>query len=502
MIRNFILILFLLIPSVCFAETPLNSYSEIQKRKDGGTITIYSYPKYYDNNGTFEAISTDIKTSNETGWDWEVVKGVYKLKVKDDGTFEINHLGDVFSQRLIGIGFYNTDTKQRILKTNISLSNGTVDNNTITWSLPLNCTYQIVYSNNNFKDILTFSQQAKNYFKNNAHENWTVENSWVGLIYDMDLSNSTLIDSKDFDTDGSINFVKNGRVKHKIKSAVVRHSKYQDPTYDINGTITNSQYSNLKWTKKKIYKNGYYVEAIPVQALNSENGTLKFNTDITFQEGASSYSGTEDTYMTGTGTPDSNFGSLEYFDVARPYDTTWITRGLIKFDVSSISSTAIIQNATISVYRDATANTGYAPKISLKRCLKTWKESEASWNNWTTGKAWGVGGASNQSDDGTDNSANGSDYDRKETALGWWNFTAWTPLSAGFMNLNITPLVQGWTNTSIVNNGIVITAESANQGLTIRFWSSENTTADNRPKLIINYTDGVTAVDDTSYYIL
>jgi len=52
--------------------------------------------------------------------------------------------------------------------------------------------------------------------------------------------------------------------------------------------------------------------------------------------------------------------------------------GLIKFNLSSIPETAIIESATISLYYNATQN----QNISFHRVLQDWNEDDVTWDNW------------------------------------------------------------------------------------------------------------------------
>lgn len=53
--------------------------------------------------------------------------------------------------------------------------------------------------------------------------------------------------------------------------------------------------------------------------------------------------------------------------------------GLIKFDLSSIPTSATIESATISLHLNTTVNT---KKVSFHRVLQDWNEDDVTWNNW------------------------------------------------------------------------------------------------------------------------
>ena len=353
--------------------------------------TILPYPKYYKDSDTLKEVDTDIVASDDVGWDWEVKKGVYETHVKNDGTFEINHLGDKYSQKLLGIGFYNTDTKEKVIKSNLTLSSPVVNGSEITWSLPLGSSYKLFYGNNIFKDILTISQQAKNYLKANKPDGWTAQNTWIGLIYDMDLSQSPMIESKDFESDNDIKFISNGKVKHRIRRAIVKHGNW-----DNNPDADNT---DKQWLKKKIYKNGKYVEAIPVLALESEDGSLIFNTTVTFQEGVSGYSGCIDTYIRSGGNANTNYDATDaLFCKWADVPPGFFNRGvLIAFDVSDIPSSGTVTSTALSLTfgNDIAGNN----TLYLHDCLRTWVEAQATWNIYSTGNSWTTAGCRSDGND-------------------------------------------------------------------------------------------------------
>jgi hypothetical protein len=448
-------------------------------------------------NNNLELVDCNIVSSSDTGWDYEVKKGVYKLRIKNDGTFEQNHLGDIVSQKIIGIGFFNSDTKERIIKTNLTLLNPTVNGNEISWSLPLGCSYKLVYINDQFKDVLTISQQAKTYLKNNKPAGWTAQNTWVGIIYDMDLSQSSMIESKDFETDGNIRFIKDGRIKHRIEKTVVKHSSFINSA-DENVNIDKS------WSKKKFYKNGKYIEAIPVKALESVDGSLIFNTVVSFQEGVSpdaSYTGTQFWGMRSTAATkvylDNAIWSGEF--TADPKN---IYRGSLIFDVSSIPSSATVTTATFTLtFVAETVANDYL--IYLYEFLKPWNEPAATaepasdvandpcWSHqYYDETAWGTAGAGSE------------DVDRNTNIVASNTVTSATNTDITFQSESMDALVEDWIDGTKTNYGIQVAGQEDGASRT-KYWASPTyATAGDRPELTIDYTTPGGAVDDSQVMMI
>lgn len=482
--RLLYVLILILITANCYAVEPINHFTEKINNQNGTVTTkIYSYPKYYNNNGNLETINTNFVASSDIGWDWEVKNGIYKLHVKNDGTFEINHLNDVFSLKLNGLGFYNSDTKQRVLplQTQVNLSNPTINGNAITWTLAGGSSYRIEYINDTFKDILTIGNTAKNFLKNNKPDGWTVDNTWVGLIYDINLSKSSMVEGSDIESDGDIKFISNGKIKHMFKKAWAKSTNYQEAIFDESGNMTNPSESSLIWPRKRIIKNGKYIEAIKAIALDiQDNGNIVFNTDVTFQEGVSGYSGTIDAHTYNSSADTNN--DVATIEVHNQFGSG-IRRGFIKFDVSSIPSNATVSSAVLGLTVDGTAN-GHGGTIGLWRIFKAWTETGVTHNDWINpDNEWTTAGCANADDAGVDNSGDGTGADRKSTAE-----ATLAESGTGVKNYTITTAVQNWVNGSWANNGLLIWISSGTVTDAHGYHSSEAATSSDRPLLSVTYT--------------
>jgi len=210
-------------------------------------------------------------------------------------------------------------------------------------------------------------------------------------------------------------------------------------------------------------------------------------TDVTFQDGVSpdaSYAGTNDCSMqqesgdtnNGTGT------TMLFSDV-----TNYQDRPVIKFDVSSIPSTATIDSAVLSLY--ANWDTSATCAIWVHRIFKAWPiETDVTWNDWdNTALEWTTAGCGNADDAGSDNSGDATGADRTSTANATYNKAAWE--GGKYQTWTITTLVQGWVNGTMANNGVRISTDIGDcitdNGT---YSSSENATTARRPKLVVSYT--------------
>lgn len=210
-----------------------------------------------------------------------------------------------------------------------------------------------------------------------------------------------------------------------------------------------------------------------------------FATALTLQQGADSYSGVSDTHLYKADGGDSNENTSVILKAATQY-AAYEFRVVIKFDVSSIPAGSTINSATLYLYRSSDQGTSVV--TGVHRVFKAWTNTGATWNDWINPNSeWGAGGAENASDAGTDNSGDGSDYDRTTTPLDTYSYTVWA--AAGWWDWDVTTAVQNWVDETWANNGLSLKVSSGEINDQQGFHSSEYLTdTTKRPKLVIDYT--------------
>jgi hypothetical protein len=298
--------------------------------------TKYSEPKYYLNDASeLTDINANFVSSLDENFDFEVTKGLYSLKVKSNGTLQALYNNKGVSMRIVGFGFYNSETKQKIIKTGIALSNPVVDENRIYWSLPLDANYFIEYNSKYFRDVIEMPQAIKDFLKNNKPSGWNKQNTWIALIYDVNAINLNLVE---FDSNKNI-FLRDDKnnTMFLLPAKKVYHELHQSGLGDFNN-------EGREWQKKRIYYNGYYIEAIPVTALDSEQGKLIWNLTFNANVPQSDFDGDE-----------TNLGAIETTDPQIVLDGIMYGGGV------SFSSVSISQGTTIS---EATLHLTYNYKCS------------------------------------------------------------------------------------------------------------------------------------------
>lgn len=149
---------------------------------------------------------------------------------------------------------------------------------------------------------------------------------------------------------------------------------------------------------------------------------------------------------------------------------------LLRWDVSAtIPSNAIVRSATIKVTVSDKAEQTY----ELYEGLRAWDEGGASWNQASSGVAWGTAGAK-------------AATDRGSIALGGIAASS-TGDKTITLNAGGLAAVQRWVSSPSSNRGLVIADASNDNRLEIR--SSEYRTKSSRPKLTVTW-DAAAPVPD------
>lgn len=133
------------------------------------------------------------------------------------------------------------------------------------------------------------------------------------------------------------------------------------------------------------------------------------------------------------------------------------SRGLIKFDLSSIPANSTVTSATLYLYEHDSKD---GQMTYIYRVTSNWSENSATWLNW---------------------SLLGGDFDS-----GISHFTFIPAQNNCRLTMDITNLVQAWVNGTYQNFGLMLYSIGPNQ--TINYTSKEDGTASQRPKLNIVYT--------------
>ena len=170
----------------------------------------------------------------------------------------------------------------------------------------------------------------------------------------------------------------------------------------------------------------------------------------------------------------TNFGTSTLFQIGEWNGGTSVNRGILKFDLSSIPSNAVISDATLSLWVDGDLSSN-ARTAEMFRVRRNWVESQVTWNVWSTSNNWTTAGAGDTTNDIDSTVCGSCSFTASESAGTQKDFT--------LVVAELTKLIDGTYN----NYGWLFKMQTeTNDEYQMR--SSSHATSANRPKLVINYT--------------
>jgi len=192
---------------------------------------------------------------------------------------------------------------------------------------------------------------------------------------------------------------------------------------------------------------------------------------VNFQNGVSptsAYQGSTDAELR-QASPTSNFGAATVCG-ADGDDGSGVDKScLFYWDVSSVPSTATVTSASVTLrIVDGSSNS-----YDIYEVLRSWNESQTTWNNATSTVSWQTPGAFGTTERGA----------IVGTITGSTNTTKTVTLNAAGI-----ARVQSWVNSPSANAGLIVAHATNSNGLD--FASSEASTAANRPLLRVTYDTG------------
>lgn len=171
-----------------------------------------------------------------------------------------------------------------------------------------------------------------------------------------------------------------------------------------------------------------------------------------------------------TGGATTNFGSNVSLAVGRLSVDSQIYRSLIKFDLSSVPSDAVISSAVLSLMVNGDYSTN-AETISVYRVIRAWTEAGVTWIKYDGAVNWQTVGGFGA-------------LDCEQTPIGATAFAASETVGV-FKDFALTPTTKAGLD---LGNGWLIKADAEAVSNGYGFHSSDAATAGNRPRLVITYS--------------
>ena len=187
---------------------------------------------------------------------------------------------------------------------------------------------------------------------------------------------------------------------------------------------------------------------------------------VTLQHGVNGYTGTEDVGIIAW-FPNTNYdgGVNDQMEIR----STGQLAGLLRFDLTSIPSSATVTAAVLSVYAPAR----YGPRpltVGVYEVYRPWVAAQATWNQAASGDSWGIPGCNNTTSD------RAAIPESSVTMFGVWQW----------YDFNVTNMVQKWVSTPSANHGLAF--QSRGNAAGIKLVTSEHSGIWMHPKLTIYYS--------------
>lgn len=179
-----------------------------------------------------------------------------------------------------------------------------------------------------------------------------------------------------------------------------------------------------------------------------------------------------DTYIR-SDQPTNNFSTLTTMRIGETTGAVAEYRGLIKFDLSSIPSNAIIQSARLRLFMTGNQSSN-GEDMRCFRLLKPWT-SAATYNTYDGTNNWETAGGFGATD-------------CEQTDIGFHWFIDLPQVNQAYDWFLDAALVQEWLDGTLDNNGLLIKNDTDSSNNAHTFATSRHATEANRPQLEIIYS--------------
>lgn len=190
----------------------------------------------------------------------------------------------------------------------------------------------------------------------------------------------------------------------------------------------------------------------------------------------------KDGYMA-SGFTTFNNGTTIHLLVGERDDGTGTNRSLIQFNLTSIPSNATVTSATLSLYQWHERSSNIRT-FRIYRMIRAWVEGTgagsasgdgATWATYNGVSNWGTAGADNTTSDRESGDSGNRSMGTGETVNVFKDFTM------------TAAAVEAWISGAFANNGMLLKMDTETNDEHL-FYSSDETTAANRPKFQVVYT--------------
>ena len=356
------------------AKIPKGFHSEVE----GTKFRIFGVPRYYkDDAGTLKAIEGKLVSSKRSGYKWEVVKGLYKLWIKEDGTWTFNHRGDERSFKPVSIITERLESKTEKGALDFTKVTPTVTDNSIKWTLANGVVYEIIYLNHQLRDKITIPEDVKEAYIGSLLVAEKVD-TLIGIKYDVSVDDEKCDVVEPNDERDAIYF--------KEKTSKIRPHRIRSDTINAVSIIDKKDNIDVFQRRRKLTATEF-VDKVPVNGAEYEKD-ISFNTTIVFgdhTDATTGYTGTQDTwiwnYALGS-QANRNFGDSDEMFIGSSFQPC---RPLIAFNLKEFDDNypdilaANINSIEVNIYVK-TVNSGGPGTCDIYGVLQDYGTASGDWD--------------------------------------------------------------------------------------------------------------------------
>ncbi|HQP99920.1 MAG TPA: DNRLRE domain-containing protein [bacterium] len=446
--------------------------SETSERIAPNTVVFLTYPKYYKTvTGELAPVVTDLVVSGDPEWDFEVNRGIWRLRVRTDGTFRADHEGDAFTYRLEDIGIGGGAEFRSLDLGKANWEKYQVIGDTIRWSdVYPNIDLTVRYVHDTLKvDTIVKAPMMRDIRAKIANKELD-GNNYLTARFTV-LQAAVMAEARQggeirdlyaepFTINEPLLFVRDNKVIHEVRP--VEAYPLDAMGQRLAGariTLRTAQ----RWQLERNAPGIAEMSVILADLVNLPDGDLCIDPTTTFATGY-----TQDSL-------------LDYNNQVANYGTnssiTWDNtndRFVFGFDVSSMGSGKSINSATLMVYM-VDANRYYDLETRAYRITEEWTEGDVSWEECIDYTDWTVPGGTF---DSPEYQSPPVDFPGNDDFV-WLEYDVTDAFKAHYYSAYpIYTFYKGF---------LVKPEESLSAGEFLTFITSENASTSVRPKLIVTY---------------
>lgn len=174
----------------------------------------------------------------------------------------------------------------------------------------------------------------------------------------------------------------------------------------------------------------------------------------------------------------TNYSANAYIQVGEWNGGAATDRALIQFDLASIPVNSQITGVNLKLYDEGLNLSDNNRTMRVFRVLRTWVDSQSTWNIYSTGNSWGTAGCANTT------------TDREATDIGTITMPATEVAGYVTIPLTVSAIQAMIPGGSFTNNGFLLQMDTETNDM---HQFSDQTVANQQPILEITYAGGSSA---------